>query len=141
MSLKDIDFFWVLLIFIIAAAIYSRVVRVKTGDRLRDSLKNMETAFLVSGALLFVMWFFVPFTSSLSTFGYPEEVADVDTPEEVLKYLQRYNDAIVRTTDIVKWTLFIIIFWVFTSGYQVVKLLKEKLDNEKAAGNNENNIL
>lgn len=130
MSFKDIDFIWIIVFFIVAALIYFKVIKVRTGNPLRDKLQDMQAALIMSGALMLVMWLFMPQTASLSTFGYPEEVSEVDTPGEVLKYLQRYNDAITRTIDIVKWTMFITVFWLIATGYQVVKLFKDKLDKE-----------
>jgi len=139
MSFKDIDLVWILLVLVVAAVIYSLVMRSKSGDRLRDKVNDMQRVLLITGVILGVMWMFLPQTASLSTFGYPEEASQVDTPKEVLKYLQRYNVAIVRTIDVVRWTLFIVVFWVLSAGYQLLKVFKERLDKEKHTKDNEAN--
>lgn len=84
----------------------------------------------MTGVILLVLWICLPQTPSLSTFGYPEEAADVNTPEKVLKYLQRYNDALVRVIDVVKFSLFIVIFWVISSALRVMSAYKDVLDKD-----------
>lgn len=97
---------------------------------MRDNVKNVQIMLLIFGVLLAVMMFSLPSTPSLSTFGYPETVEDINNPEKVLKLLQRYNKAIVRTIEIVHWLIFISIFWILTAVYQLLQAYRNKLDKE-----------
>jgi hypothetical protein len=69
-------------------------------------------------------------TPSLSTFGYPETVEEIATQEKVLKLLQRYNKAIVRTTEVLHWLLFISIFWFVGLMWQLMKIMMQQRDKE-----------
>ena len=64
----------------------------------------MGIAFAV---FLAALWFALPNTPVLSTFGRPLELNSLN---EVLKYLQDYNDALVRTTEVVHSFLFFFLF-------------------------------
>jgi hypothetical protein len=140
MKLSEIDLTWILIPIIIAGVIFSRISKFKTGNVLRDRLKNLEIATIMTGAVLLVLWICLPQTPSLSTFGYPEEVADINTPEKVLKYLQRYNDALVRVIDVVKFSLFIVIFWVIASALRVISAYKDVLDKDFFKQKDEKNL-
>jgi cytochrome c biogenesis protein CcdA len=127
---KDIDVVWIVVPFILAA-FAARFLTKQQDDPLRDQLNKLQIVTVLTGAFLMAMWLILPATPSLSTFGYPEDVGQVNTPEKVLKFLQRYNQAIVRTADVVRWSLFIVVFWFIASVYQFIKVLKANLDNTK----------
>ncbi|MCO6148582.1 hypothetical protein [Flavobacterium sp. NRK1] len=128
--LQNIDLAWILIPFIIGAIIYPRIVKHRTGDPLRDKLKDMQIMLIMFGVLMAVLLFSLPMTPSLSTFGYPETVEEIATPEKVLKLLQRYNKAIVRTTEVLHWLLFISIFWFVGSMWQLMKIMMQQRDKE-----------
>jgi hypothetical protein len=86
---------------------------------------------IMFGAVLMLLWFSLPSTPSLSSFGYPYDAEDIATPAKTLKYLQRYNNAIVRTTEVVHWMIFILVFWFLTTFYEVIKLVDTKKDNSE----------
>jgi hypothetical protein len=99
---------------------YARGVTSELTDRekiLRETTNN-GIAFLV---LCIGLLFCLPSTPSLSTFGHPGTAADVASPERVLKYLQDYNDAIVRLSDTLQWLLFTGVFWL---GWNIISMLR-----------------
>lgn len=137
MRLDEIDTFWVIMGFIAVSVVVFLIFNKNTGDPLPDKLNSLKLSLIMGGVFLFGMYMIMPMTPGLSTFGYPEEAADVDSPEEVLKYLQRYNDAIVKTIDIIRWTFFIVVFWMISAAYQFLKAFGDHLKNQKASRNNE----
>ncbi len=135
--LENINLAWVLIPFIIGAIIYPRIVKHRTGDPLRDKLKDMQVMLIMFGVIMVVLLFSLPITPSLSTFGYPETIEDIATPEKVLKLMQRYNKAIVRTTEVLHWLLFISVFWFVAVMYQLVKIMTLNRDKELMRNNDE----
>ena len=97
---------------------YARGVTSTFTDRERRlrTMTNNGIAFLI---LCIGLWFCLPSTPSLSTFGLPATTADVTSPEKLLKYLQDYNDAIVRVSDSLRWLLLAGVFWV---GWSVISI-------------------
>ncbi|KGO81995.1 MULTISPECIES: hypothetical protein [Flavobacterium] len=138
-GLDDINLMWIILPFFIAGILYVRIVKHKTGNALRDSVKTLQTMLVMIGVVLAVLLFTLPSTPSLSTFGYPDTVADIDSQEKVLKLLQEYNHAIVRTTDALRWMVFIFIFWGIMTVYQLLKVYRGVLDERIIAKKNEIN--
>ena len=81
--------------------------------------------------MLLVLWFALPSTPVLATFGYPSSVerltpygnsTTVD-PRQLLRYLQDYNRALVRTTEVVHWLIFISIWWFGLALFRLSKVL------------------
>ena len=140
LGLDKINLIWILIPFIVAGVIYSKIVRHKTGDPVRDNVKNVQIMFIMTGVVLAVLWFSLPSTPSLSSFGYPETVQDIGSQEKLLKLLQDYNRAIVRTTEVVHWMLFLFMFWILTAVYQLLEVYKNKLDKQIAKERDEANI-
>ncbi|MES2486739.1 MAG: hypothetical protein V4581_12435 [Bacteroidota bacterium] len=120
---EDIDVVYIIIPFIVAAGVFQFFVKA-TGNPVKDKITKLQVAAGLTGAFLMVMWLILPSTPSLSTFGYPEDITDINTQEKILKLLQRYNKAIVRTTDVVRWSTFILVFWFMGSLYQLLKVLK-----------------
>ena len=77
----------------------------------------MKLSLLLFGIYSVVLWLCLPSTPTLETFGYPESVYDIKTESQILKLLQDYNKAIVRTTDIFRWFLFGFIWFFMTNIY------------------------
>lgn len=128
MLLENVNLAFIVLPFILGAVVYIKIARHKIGDPLRDSVQNLQIMLLVSGAMFFVMYLLLPSTPSLSTFGYPETIEDINSQEKVLKILQGQNRAIVRTTETVQWMLFILTFWILVVVTPVLKAIKDKID-------------
>ncbi|MEE1898931.1 hypothetical protein GN157_10100 [Flavobacterium rakeshii] len=138
-GLDNINLMWILLPFFIGGVFYVRVVKNKTGNALRDGVKTLQTMLIMIGVILAVIFLTLPTTASLSTFGYPDTVTDIDSQEKVLKLLQEYNHAIVRTTDALRWMVFIFIFWGIMTVYQLLKVYRGILDERIIAKKNEIN--
>lgn len=98
----------------------------RSGDTLKGKIDYLKTTIIVFGSLLLFLWLLLPSAASLSTFGYPESVSQITNKKHLLDILQDSNKAIVRTTQVVHWLLFIFIFWFLSSFYEVLKYLKIK---------------
>jgi hypothetical protein len=79
----------------------------------------------VFGLLLGLLWLSLPSTPSLRTFGYPIDVAAIKGEAKVLHLLQEYNKAIVRTTEVLQWFLFLFIWWFLVTLYGVAKAYED----------------
>lgn len=137
MLLENVNLVFIIIPFILGAVIYTKFARHKMGHPLRDGIKNLQIMLLIAGAMFIVMWILLPQTSSLSTFGYPETVDDINSQEKILKILQGQNKAIVRTTETVHWMLFILTFWIIVAVYPLIKLATDKIDSQLTAEENE----
>jgi amino acid transporter len=84
------------------------------------------------GAVLLCLWFLLPHTPVLSTFGYPEQTADIDTPEKLLRYLQGTNRALVRTIDVLRNFLFVFVWIFLASIYGQSKLMTKELNSKRS---------
>jgi hypothetical protein len=73
--------------------------------------------------MLIVLWFALPSTPSLSTFGYPADIEAIRQPQRLLYYLQDYNRALVRTTEAVHGLLFVIVWWFLSAVHSLLKSL------------------
>ncbi|MFD2533337.1 hypothetical protein [Gracilimonas halophila] len=96
----------------------------KKDDQLEKAVSGLKINIFMVGFLSVVLWFMLPSTPSLQSFGFPETVNDVQTSEQVLSYLQEYNRAIVRTTDVVYWFIFIFVWGFLSSLYTVIKTFR-----------------
>lgn len=132
LELDKISLVWIMMPFFIGGVVYTKIVRHKTGDPLRDSVKNLQVMITVTAVVLVVLLFSLSPTAVLGSFGYPHELEDINNQEKLLELLQDYNKAIVRTTEVVYWLLFISVFWILTAVYQLLKVYKDKLDKETA---------
>ncbi len=56
-------------------------------------------------------------TADLNSFGYPDVPADVQTAEQILDYLQRYNRSIVTNTYALLWFFYAFAVWFLTTLY------------------------
>ncbi len=130
MLLEDISLTWIVIPFMLAAFGYSRIRRSRTGDKLRDNLHALQVMATMLMIAFMVLWLLMPYMSSFSTFGYPETVEDVNTPEKLLKLMQKYNHVITRTTEVVHWTLFLLAFWFMATLIGVANVAKQRLDEK-----------
>jgi hypothetical protein len=72
-----------------------------------------------------ILYLSLPITPVLKTFGYPNNVSDIKLETDVLHQLQQYNKAIVRTTEVVSWFLFLFVFWFLTNLSSLVWRVKK----------------
>jgi len=85
------------------------------------------------GGVLLCLWFLLPHTPVLSTFGYPQQTAEIDTPEKLLRHLQETNRALVRTIDVLHVFLFVFVWIFLASMYGQSKWLAKELDRRRSA--------
>ena len=88
------------------------------------AIEHFKITSIIFGILVLILWFLLPSTAVLITFGYPEDLQAINSQERTLDYLQRYNKAIVRTAEVVQWFLFLFIWWFLTSIFGVMKAIK-----------------
>ncbi len=87
----------------------------RESDPRKTLAMRLRFTLWAAGGFFLYLWFLLPSTPSLSTFGYPQTAADVGDPQKVLHYLQWYNREIVRTAEVVHWAIFVGVFLVGTS--------------------------
>ena len=122
----DIQLAYILLpvvLFWLAVSVVMRLRQTKEPDTARRAWMNFKLNAIASATLLVILWFALPSTASLSTFGYPKGLDDVSDPRRLLKYLQDYNRAVVRTTEVVQWLLFLFVWWFGSALYDFLRTL------------------
>ena len=110
-------------VFWVVVSVVMRVRQTKESDAARRAWMNFKLNAIASATLLVILWFALPSTASLSTFGYPKGLDDVSDPRRLLKYLQDYNRAVVRTTEVVQWLLFLFVWWFGSALYDFLRTL------------------
>jgi hypothetical protein len=100
-------------------------------DELEKAFSLLKINILAFGFLLVVLWLMLPITPSLSTFGFPDTVSDIDSNEQLLLYLQEYNQAVVRTTQVLYWFIFIFVWGLQATLYSFLKTFKSIKMKEK----------
>ena len=81
----------------------------------------LQQVTVAMGAIVVVLYFLLPYTSSLSTFGLPRTPDDIGSPERLLAYLQKYNKALTRTVDVVHAFLFLFVWWFLAAIHTASK--------------------
>jgi len=79
-------------------------------------------AFAFCAAAL-VLWFSLPSTPVLSSFGYPKTLQQISEPAQILTLLQEYNRAIVRTTEVLSWFIFLFVFFLVGSTISIIRTM------------------
>jgi len=87
----------------------------------------LQFRLIFYGFVMAFMLFWLPSTPSLASFGYPADIDDIENKQKLLKYLQDYNEAIVKTTEVVHWMIFITVFWFVSIISSIIKHFK--IDN------------
>jgi|AntRauTorckE6833_2_1112554.scaffolds.fasta_scaffold16966_1 hypothetical protein len=116
----------VVVIFIIGYSLWQR----KRENELEKAISLLKVNTFAVGLLSILLWFLLPSTPTLSTFGFPETVQEIQSNEQLLNYLQEYNQAIVRTTRVVYWFIFIFVWWFLASVYSLIKALSNQQGKE-----------
>ncbi len=94
---------------------------------LNKVIDHFKITSIVFGILIVILWLSLPSTPSLKSFGYPKDVSAINTDEEILRLFQEYNKAIVRTTEVLQWFLFLFTWWFLTTLFGVANAYKKKL--------------
>lgn len=129
----DSNIGYVFLPVLVLAAIYAKFIKRDTGDPLRDKLKDLEIMLIGFGVIVFIAVLALPSTPSLSTFGYPETVEDINSQKKMLRLFQEYNKAIVRTIDVMHWMLFIAAIWLTGTLYKLIKIMRINREKKLSA--------
>ena len=90
---------------------------------------NFKITSIVFGLLLVILWMCLPQTSSLGSFGYPNDISAINTDEKVLHHFQWYNKAIVRTAEVLRWFLFLFTWWFLATLFGVVHTYRKGWQN------------
>ena len=125
--LFESDFYGIFLPAIIAVAIIMigfYFWQSKPNNELEKAILLLKVNTIAVGLLSILLWFLLPSTPSFGTFGLPETINEIQSNEKLLSYLQEYNEALVRTTEVVHWFMFIFIWGFLTSLYSVIKTFK-----------------
>jgi len=91
-----------------------------------SAMEHFVVSSIAFGILLSILWMSLPSTSSLKTFGYPDDLSNIETKEQMLTLFQSYNKAIVRTTEVLSWFLFVFIWWFLATLVGVMISLKKE---------------
>jgi hypothetical protein len=98
----------------------------RESDPLQKTMKLFRLNLVATGAFCMMLWFLLPSTPSLSTFGYPRSETDIQSTTSLLRYLQDYNQALVRTTEVLHWFLFVFVWWFSTTLFDLTKTLRTR---------------
>jgi hypothetical protein len=115
------------IIVVVVANLVSRYVLRREEDPLKKTLKLFRLQLVFMGGFCVLLWFFLPSTPVLSTFGYPDSERDIQSAKSLLYYLQESNQALVRTTQVVYWFIFVFVWWFMTTLFDLSKTLSTKL--------------
>lgn len=127
----DTDLYYILGPALIVIVIASLIIRARISRQPSELLKAIAQLRLVTiatGVFLLLLWFLLPQTPVLSTFGFPQSVEDIQSAKHLLQYLQDYNRALVRTTSVLHWFIFVFVWWFLTAIYSLSKALSNVPD-------------
>jgi len=114
---------------IVAASVIIRLRSRRQPTELHKAITQLKFGTISTGAFLLVLWFLLPCTPVLSTFGYPKSLDDIQTAKHLLQYLQDYNKALVRLSMAVNWFIFVFIWWFLSTIYSLSKALTKLADD------------
>lgn len=96
-------------------------------DTVKRALETVRLYVAVTLLLSMLLWCLLPNVAVLGSFGYPTEVNNIQDPALLLTYLQNYNKAIVRTTQVVQmFLLFFAALFLATLYILSSELIKTK---------------
>jgi MFS family permease len=123
--MSDINFN-VIFGFIVGALIIVTIVFLWRGnkevDPVRRALSGFTIMMIAAGVFFIILLLALPSTSVLTTFGYPD-IQEIRSPDALLKHLQAYNKALIRTTQVVRWFLVVFIWWFLTTLFWFSRVL------------------
>lgn len=104
----------------------------KDTTELSKAINHFKATSILFGVLIIILYLSLPSTPSLKTFGYPEDIEVIKRDKDILRLLQEYNKAIVRTTEVLQWFLFLFVWWFLTTLFGVAKAFKTVKKNAHA---------
>ena len=131
---RNIDLLYIFGPAMIIATIFLVIIKKRNNKQnsteLSKSIDHFKITSIVFGALLLILLLSLPSTPNLKTIGYPEDISAIKGDAKILNLFQEYNKAIVRTTEVLHWFLFLFIWWFLTTLFGVAKAYKNS--GEKA---------
>jgi hypothetical protein len=92
-------------------------------DPIKRAWAELKWSTMSAGTILVLLLMELPATPVLSTFGYPANLQAVSQPQQLLSLLQGYDRALVRTTEVVYWLLFIFVWWFLMAIFSLSKAM------------------
>lgn len=130
------NFYYVFGPTLVVAIVISQILLFKSRrarqNKLHEAINKLKYTTIATGIVLVGLWILLPITPVLSSFGYPISVDDIQSAKHLLKYLQDYNSALVRTTMVVHWFIFVFVWWFLTTIYNLSKALTTLADEQSA---------
>jgi hypothetical protein len=75
------------------------------------------------GIVLIVLWFGLTLAPISTITGAPIDVPYLQSMDDVQRYLQEHNRAIVRTISVLGWFLFFFVWWFLTGLFDFFKAM------------------
>lgn len=92
-------------------------------DPLRKALKRVRLNLVIVAGVCLMLWWQLPMAPILGSFGYPQTEIDVQSAKSLLRYLQDYNQALVRTIHVLSMFIFVFVWWFITMLFDLSKTL------------------
>ena len=118
---------FIAVIVVVVANLGSRYFLRHEHDPLKKALKLFRLNLVFMGGFCVLLWFLLPITPALSTFGYPQSEIDIQSTKSLLRYLQDYNRALVRTTEVLHWFIFVFVWWFIATLFDLSRTLSTKI--------------
>jgi len=138
--LFESNFFQILLLAFLIVLVFTVAYKFWAGVKTNEvdkAIQNLKISIFTTGFISLVLWFLLP-TPAFSAFG-PQSVSDIQSSEEILAYLQNYNKAITRTTQVVYFFIFIFVWGFLSSIHYLIKVVS-KLRETASYSNTEESI-
>ncbi len=138
MLFQDTHLAVVLMPFLIAAVLYSYIRRrslAKCPNETAMAWAELRISLEVIGFMGVVLWFLLPVTATLSTFGYPDTVGAIEDSSKLLRVLQGYNRALVRTISIVHFSMLLVLILLLGPLYRLSKVKTSETSRPRSQAN------
>jgi hypothetical protein len=117
----------ILPIFTVLLLIYRRRIN-RESNLIKRGFRLFKLNLILIGAFTGIAWLLsFGLTPSLSTFGYPETIEDIQNPEQILNYLQQYNRALVTNLLVFNWFIVTFSVWFLSSLYGFARTITNAL--------------
>jgi hypothetical protein len=116
----------------IVLAILKKERQNQSTSELGKAIEHFKLTSILFGVLLLILWLSLPQAPVLKSFGYPDDVSVLKDESKTLNLLQTYNKALVRTTEVLYWFLFLFIWWFMTTLFGIAKAYKVGSDKNFA---------
>ena len=126
---------YIFLAALIIATIITMIAKSKFDKKdlplLERSIKYLRVTMYIFIFLAMIIMFTVPSTAVLGSFGYPDDITDINSQDKILNLLQEYNTTIVETTGALhKLSILFMVFFAVIIG-MTQNILKEISNQNK----------